>query len=193
MTKQESNTHNHLFEKLDRKTFKLLCYLAYHGDEIDSGRLETEYRKKNRMSKIDYDNCIDILYKEGYIQGRTFVHQRWHISVLKELYTNHQDWLPLFRNIRTFTRSSTAEYLCKVVEYMLAGDYMSATSLHRPYIGIGHKQFNLMKYLLSSREEDIRFMEMLNDDEKQEMIDEILSSRFIYDEVDEELLFSRTM
>ena len=188
MTKQESNTHNHLFEKLDKKTLKLLCYLAYHGDETGPSRMETEYRKNTHMSKGDYDKSIDNLYKEGYIQGRTFVHQRWHFSVLKELYTNHKDWLPVFRNIRTYTRSSTAEYLCKVVEYILAGDYMSATSLRRPYIGIGNKQFNLMKYLLSSCEEDIRFMQMLNDNEKQEMTDELLSSRFIYDEVDEELL-----
>ena len=187
MTEDTTKTHL-ILESLDKKTLKLFCFLAYHGDDIDPNRLGGEYRKKTHMSKSEYDDNIDKLIKGGLLQGKTFVHQRWHISVLKELYTHHKEWISTFRDIRTYTRSSTAEYLCKVVEYILAGDYLSASSLRRPFIGVGRKQFNLMKYLLSSSEEDIRFIRMLNDDEKHEMINEILSSRFIQDEVDKELL-----
>ena len=110
------------FQDLQEKELKLLCFLAYHGEDV-SYYVPTEYRKLIKVDKKTYDSTIDKLNRLGYIQGKTFVRKEWHIKVLLELYTNHYKWIELFRNIGTFSRSNVAEYLCSIVKKVLDGNY----------------------------------------------------------------------
>lgn len=175
------------FTELNDAELKLLCFLAYHGEDfsISSG---AEYRKHVRVSKKTYDEAIAKLNECGFIQGKSYVKPIWHIRVLKELYSNHSEWIEKFKNIGSFSRNSVAEYLCNIVKLILSGDYAGASNVRRPYIGLGYKQFNLLNYLQSATEEDLRFMKMLNDYEMRDMVSEVLNTFFTKDEISKDIL-----
>lgn len=57
------------FTELNDAELKLLCFLAYHGEDfsISSG---AEYRKHVRVNKKTYDETIAKLNECGFIQGK---------------------------------------------------------------------------------------------------------------------------
>lgn len=174
------------FTELNDTELKLLCFLAYHGEGvgISSG---SEYRKYARISKKSYSEIIDKLNKCGFIDGKTHVKPTWHVKILKELYTNHTEWVGKFKNICMFSRNNVAEYLCTVVNLLLSGDYARASTLKRPFVDlINHKQLNLLSYLQPATEEDIRFVKMLNDYDVKDMVSEQLNTSFFQDELKKE-------
>lgn len=181
MASSKNIPHNG-FDVLNDDELRLLCFLAYHGEDmkIASG---AEYRKHIKLGKKDYDDAINRLNELGYLQGQTYVKPEWHIRILKELWCNHAEWTETFKEICSFTRSTTAEYLCNVVKYIIAGDYAGAAKMRRPYEGIGYKQFNLLKYLQAVTEEDLRFIKMMNEYEVREMTHDILATQFAKDEL----------
>ncbi|MBQ0031079.1 MAG: DEAD/DEAH box helicase [Bacteroidales bacterium] len=181
------STYEAHFSNLCESELKLLCFLAYHGEDfsISSG---TEYRKFIKIKKASYDEAINKLNDLGYISGKTFVKPKWHITALKELYTNHSEWIEKFKNIKVFTRSKTAEYLCRIVKYLIAGDYTAAAKVKRPYIDLGYKQFNLLNYLQLATKENLRLMKMLNDHEMRDMMSEMLKYLFTEDELSEDTI-----
>ena len=176
------------FQDLQEKELKLLCFLAYHGEDV-SYYVPTEYRKLIKVDKKTYDSTIDKLNRLRYIQGKTFVRKEWHIKVLLELYTNHYKWIESFRNIGTFSRSNVAEYLCSIVKKVLDGNYKDAARLTRPQIGIGNR-INLLNYIQPVVQEDIRFIRILNQPEMKEMMEEILEELFTDNEINNDVLDS---
>lgn len=173
---------NSQLSELDSKTLQLLCFLAYHGEDWHPN-IEQEYRKRMRITKKTYDEMIFELNEGDFIQGRTYVKPQWHVRILKELYANNLGWIDRFKEIGAFTRNHIAEYLCKVVKCVLAGDFKEAAQLPRPYVGISHKMFNLLKYIRIESKEDIRFLQMLNEDETREMMNSTLEDLFVQDEL----------
>lgn len=166
---------------------KQLCFFAYHGEDakLVSG---SEYRKAIKVSKKSYEDAIDRFNELGFILGKSYVKQQWHILILKELYRNHAEWIKEFKPIYPLTRNSVAEYLCNIVKMIVAGDYVGAAKIRRPYEGIGYKQFNLLKYLGSVDEEDLRFIRLMNDHEVNDMVKELLEVLFVKDDLTKEIL-----
>ena len=187
MTSGKENNTNNPLESLDERTLEILCFLAYHGEDtkIESG---AEYRKYVKVSKSAYDAAIDELNRLGFIQGKSYIKRCWHIQILRELYVNHPQWIDTFKQIHSFSRNNVAEYLCNVVKLITAGNYTKAAKLKRPYMGLGYKQFNLLKYMNFSSIEDIRFIKMMNDYEVRDMVHELLETSFRKDELTIETL-----
>lgn len=172
---------------LNDDELKQLCFFAYHGEDakLVSG---SEYRKAIKISKESYEDAVDKFNELGFVQGKSYVKRHWHIPILKELYRNHAEWIEEFKPICLFSRNRVAEYLCNIVKLIVAGDYVGAAKIRRPYEGIGYKQFNLLKYLGTVSEEDLRFIKMMNDHEVNDMVKELLEILFVNDDLTKETL-----
>lgn len=175
------------FSNLNEKELKMLCLMAFNGETDRYQELAQRYRKATKMNVREYDSINDKLISLGYLKRESSVDRFWHVKVMKELYANHSEWIKPFRNISSFFRSATAEYLFQVVRLILEGDYVGARNASRPGVGV-NRRLNVLDYFRSITTEDMRFLQILDDKEMRSMMGITLETLFFNDELTQDIL-----
>lgn len=172
---------------LDGRAFRLLCFLAYHG-EVDRNSTLTEYLKAFGLTKEEYEQDREKLEHKGLIQRGTYVAPQWHLMVLNELYRHHVVLVGQFRVIDPYSRKGTAEYLCRLSQLVIKDEFGEARKLRRPFEGLGPKTIDIFRYIQSLMTADARYMSLLNDEEYIRITSQMLNERFMNDELDESVM-----
>ena len=167
--------------------FRQLCFLAYVGDRGVHNVKEATYRKQFKISTQAYQAATKKLTTHKWIDSSSSIPPQHQLNILLCLFKHYQPWVQSFRKI-FYTQTSSAEYLCNLAQKLAKDDFKGAAKLTRPYIGIGHKQFNLFRYIRQQILGDARYMTLLNDDETLAMVDETLNEMFANDELGDEYL-----
>lgn len=182
-----NNTNSGSILELEESFLQLLYYLAFHG-EISKSSEATEYRKMFNLTKTDYDKDLEILVTSGYVRYGTFVSPEWHLIALVQLYRHHASWIDKFRDVGTYTRSQTAEFLSRIANLIVKDRFDEAACIPRPYVGLGGKTINLYPYIQPLFSEDARYMKLMKDEEFRGMTSEMLLEKFINDDIDKRTL-----
>lgn len=175
-----------LYPSLTLDEFRQLCFMTYCGETNEQGKSATAYRKRFKVSPKQYDECVVKLMHEGYLQTNSFVKPCKQFGVLEMLVRSYRELLEAFVLLR-LERTNYAEYLLKVVQLVVKDDFVAASKVARPYIGI-NVPFNLFRYIQEQVLADARYINLLNESELVEMVDECLSENFANDDMTDDFL-----
>lgn len=166
--------------------FRQLCFMTYCGETNERSKSATAYRKRFKVSPKQYDECVVKLMHEGYLQTNSFVKPCKQFGVLEMLVRSYRELLEAFVLLR-LERTNYAEYLLKVVLLVVKDDFVAASKVARPYIGI-NVPFNLFRYIQEQVLADARYINLLNESELVEMVDECLAENFVNDDMNDDFL-----
>ncbi len=183
----EEKKYINIYPDLSLGEFRLLCYMAYCGEMQPTDKASSLYRKRYKVDRKKYNEILSSLVEKGYLQTKSFVMPEKHLKILDTLYRYQTEWLDSFSSMSP-ERSKSAEYLCRIAHLLLKNDFKGAQKVTRPFIGLGYKQFNLFKYIQDEVQNDVRYMNLLNEAEMVDMVDEFLREKFAEDELDESVL-----
>lgn len=175
-----------LYPSLTLDEFRQLCFMTYCGETNERSKSATAYRKRFKVSPKQYDECVVKLMHEGYLQTNSFVKPCKQFGVLEMLVRSYRELLEAFVLLR-LERTNYAEYLLKVVQLVVKDDFVAASKVARPYIGI-NVPFNLFRYIQEQVLADARYINLLNESELVEMVDECLSENFANDDMTDDFL-----
>lgn len=182
--KKKEDAYLELFPQLTQQEFHLLCYIAYRGETNIYDRSNGVYCKKFQVSAQQYRAIIQKLTEVGLLQQASFVHPKHYLKILLCLLKHYPSWVKEFNRVRT----SSAEYLWDLAQHLGKDDFSGAAKLVRPYVNVGQKQLNLLRYIQEQIVNDARYMGLLNDGELLEMVDDTLCELFANDELGDDFL-----
>lgn len=180
--------YTELFPDLKLHEFRQLCFTAYYGELYNNDKPASAYRRRYNISMEKYHQTTYRLLEVGALHSPSYVKAEWHLPVLVCLFRHYPKWSGEFRHIHPYCKTSAAEFLWKVAQLVVKGDFESATQLRRPFSGLGTKQFNLFSYISKLAKGDARYLTLLNEQEVEEMAGESLGEQFAEDELDENAL-----
>ncbi|MBO7481064.1 MAG: DEAD/DEAH box helicase [Bacteroidales bacterium] len=186
MEKQKNEPYLNFYPTLTLDEFRQLCFMTYCGEINDRGKSATAYRKRFKVSQKQYEECAVKLMYEGYLQTNSFVKPSKQFGVLEMLVRSYRELLDAFVMLH-FERTKYAEYLLKVVQHVVKDDFVAASKVARPYIGI-NVPFNLFRYIQEQVLVDARYINLLNGSELVDMLDECLAENFANDDIDTDFL-----
>lgn len=186
-----SSDHNfkHITTKLTDDELRLLCFIAYFGDE--STNAMSKYTKLFGLENKDaYTDMALKLQQMGYLSTRIMVKPEWHLDILDYLATKRPELVKSFRKIQGYNPSHSCDYLWRMAKALRNDDFAGAKRMSKPYEGIGKKLFNVFPYIRIRAMADSRYAHLLDSEQLYTMATDTLEDLFVHDSLDENTLNS---
>lgn len=175
------------FPGINDDELKLLCFLAYLGDDLRNHNKKL-YQKQYNVTEQMYERMLYKLYQLKYTQVKTHVAQEWHLEINHFLRKKRPYWMMEFIGMGRCTRSEMANYLWRLSIYMDEGELERAKALERPFSTVMNKSISIYPYLKHQIEQSDKYIQLLKPEDVPILKDEELNDAFERGELRESIL-----
>lgn len=175
------------FHGINENELKLLCFLAYFGDD-SKNKNDSLFQKKYHVTKQLYDRMLYKLNQLKYTQVKTHVAQEWHLEINSFLRNSRPDWLLDFIGMRGCTHSEMADYLWQLSICLDNGELEKAEALKRPYSTVMSKVISIYPYLMHQIERSEKYIQLLKPEDLPILKEDELNDAFERGELRERIL-----